>query len=219
MLAQLTPKQIDQLEAQRDSDDALARALTYAKQKRAEDHARAMAVELREPVPVSILLNVDRLAAADDSRSANAAAKGRRRPMKAYEAFGEKKPLIEWARIYGRNAATLRNAIYSGIPLEEALTVQRERGRGPKGKLYAFNGETLSLTEWSARTGIAKTALVSRLHLGWTLEKALTTPNQRTASRAKRDRGEGQSTCEASGTGVGSLAREREELGFFQCPL
>ncbi|MEO9788587.1 MAG: hypothetical protein ABJF67_13390 [Aurantimonas coralicida] len=220
MLAQLTPKQIDRLEAQRDSDEALARALTYAKQKRADERARVMAVELRGSTPVSVLISADFLPVAEDkSRTAYGPPKHRHRTARQYQAFGMSKTLPEWANEYGHHVETLRNRIKRGVQLEDALTMAPERGRGPRGKLYTFDGETLSLTEWSARTGIEKSTLATRLHKGWTIEEALTTPLLKLSAQKKRDRGEGRSTCEARGTGVGSLARESEELGFFQCPL
>lgn len=40
------------------------------------------------------------------------------------------------------------------------------------------NGEELSLVDWSARTGIPYAVLYSRLRLGWSAERILTTPPQ-----------------------------------------
>ena len=39
-----------------------------------------------------------------------------------------------------------------------------------------FDGLSLSVTEWSRRTGIAASTLSWRLGHGWSVEKALTTP-------------------------------------------
>lgn len=39
-----------------------------------------------------------------------------------------------------------------------------------------FNGETKTLVEWAESLGIPYTALRMRLHHGWSIEKALTTP-------------------------------------------
>jgi hypothetical protein len=41
-----------------------------------------------------------------------------------------------------------------------------------------LNQETLSLTEWSERTGIPRRALAMRYHSGWTADKILTTPHR-----------------------------------------
>jgi transcriptional regulator of acetoin/glycerol metabolism len=45
---------------------------------------------------------------------------------------------------------------------------------------YAFNGENLQLEQWAERTGIKRETLYSRLHIrGWSIEKALTTPSNK----------------------------------------
>lgn len=41
---------------------------------------------------------------------------------------------------------------------------------------YAYNGENLTLSEWSERIGIAMTTLWARLKRGWSIEKTLSTP-------------------------------------------
>ncbi len=46
-------------------------------------------------------------------------------------------------------------------------------------RLITYKGETLSLKDWGARTGIPFSTIASRLKLGWDLERALTTrPNR-----------------------------------------
>jgi hypothetical protein len=42
-----------------------------------------------------------------------------------------------------------------------------------------FNGETLTLIEWSEKVGIDQTAIRYRLKAGWPIEKALLTPSKR----------------------------------------
>jgi hypothetical protein len=39
-----------------------------------------------------------------------------------------------------------------------------------------WNGEALTVAEWSARTGIDRCTLVARLECGWTVQRALTEP-------------------------------------------
>ena len=41
---------------------------------------------------------------------------------------------------------------------------------------YEFNGETLSLSEWSKRIGVKMNVLYARLRRGWSIEKTLSTP-------------------------------------------
>jgi hypothetical protein len=42
----------------------------------------------------------------------------------------------------------------------------------------SYGGETLSLSEWSERTGISQPTLCYRLSAGWSLERVLTTPTK-----------------------------------------
>lgn len=54
----------------------------------------------------------------------------------------------------------------------------REQARNRRNnRLITFNGETLSLKEWSERVGIHIHSLAERLEK-WPLEKALNTPKQ-----------------------------------------
>jgi hypothetical protein len=46
-----------------------------------------------------------------------------------------------------------------------------------------LNGETLSLAEWCERLGLNSVRVASRLRLGWSVERAFTTPVQRQGSR------------------------------------
>lgn len=43
-------------------------------------------------------------------------------------------------------------------------------------RYITYQGERLSLVEWSRRTGIRRGTLAARLRYGWTVEQALTTP-------------------------------------------
>lgn len=168
MLAQLTPKQIDRLEAQRDSDDALARALAYTKQKRAEERARVLGVQISSPQFKTLF---DRMT---DEQA-------RAKPNK---------------------------------PVQRRTT--GDGARRPKNMLHEVDGISMTVRQWSDETGIAFNTLTKRLLRGLTMQEAIETPVVRGRPRGA---GVGRSSPKAPGTGVGSLAREREELGFFQCPL
>lgn len=48
--------------------------------------------------------------------------------------------------------------------------------------ILTFNGESLSISEWARKIGIRKDTLRRRIvNYGWTIERALTTPNTHTA--------------------------------------
>lgn len=56
----------------------------------------------------------------------------------------------------------------------------KEQARNRKSSvLIEFNGKTQCITEWAEEIGIAVGTLYQRLHKGWSVEKALTTPLMR----------------------------------------
>jgi hypothetical protein len=55
-------------------------------------------------------------------------------------------------------------------------------GNDPRSRMITFQGETKSLTDWSRTVGISFHTLLARLRLGWTTERAFTTPVRRKAS-------------------------------------
>jgi hypothetical protein len=48
--------------------------------------------------------------------------------------------------------------------------------RHHRGDVLTWNGETLTLIEWSQRTGIRVQTLLHRCRKGWSVEQVLTTP-------------------------------------------
>lgn len=90
---------------------------------------------------------------------------------------GEAKLITEWAEdprlvSLGITARGLATRLYSGWTVEEAMTTPPVVG-----KLITWQGETLTMMDWSRRLGTSKSNVVSkRLSAGWTLEDALTTP-------------------------------------------
>lgn len=46
-------------------------------------------------------------------------------------------------------------------------------------RLITYNGETLSMREWSRRLGMGSTTLLFRLRRGWSVERAITEPVHR----------------------------------------
>ena len=48
-----------------------------------------------------------------------------------------------------------------------------------KAKFYSCNGKTMTLYEWSRQTGVEPQVIRMRIRNGWTLEKAIHTPNLR----------------------------------------
>lgn len=61
-----------------------------------------------------------------------------------------------------------------------ATKAQQNRNRPSHRVELTLNGETHSVTEWAAKRGMKVNVINQRLYLGWTAEKALTTPVQGT---------------------------------------
>jgi predicted DNA-binding protein (UPF0251 family) len=92
---------------------------------------------------------------------------------------GERVCVAEAARRMGIHHQTLRDRM-------KGLTA-REIDDPVTGNavLLTFNGETMNRTEWAERLGLSRQALLRRLKLGWSLERALTSP-PRVAKQWKR---------------------------------
>lgn len=58
------------------------------------------------------------------------------------------------------------------------LTNERQANNRTTNRFLVFNNETHTVSEWSAITGISPMALYHRLNRGWSVEKALTTPQK-----------------------------------------
>jgi hypothetical protein len=93
---------------------------------------------------------------------------------------GETLTVGDWAKRIGMCPVVLRYRIRSGWSAEKALTVP-SRGfskRRCDAFLMTLNGQTRPVTEWAVITGIPYQTIRSRLNLGWSHEKALTTPTR-----------------------------------------
>ncbi len=85
-----------------------------------------------------------------------------------------------WAHELGISPHTLHNRL-ARMPVAEALTRRRFARR-----LYVFQNRAQGLRDWAAEMKIPIKRLERRLRLGWSLEKALTTPR---LSRGKHTAG------------------------------
>lgn len=90
---------------------------------------------------------------------------------------GQTRTLIQWAREFKINRATLKNRLMCGWGIEEALIKPVEKYRkGTKPRIYSINGEVRSLREWAQLYNIPFSRVHTRIYrLGWDFIKALTT--------------------------------------------
>lgn len=101
-----------------------------------------------------------------------------RRSNRWIEWNGEVKTMAEWGEDprlteIGINQAYLGNRIRDGWSIDSAMTTPIFLG-----KAITFQGETLSMIEWSRRVGAAEGSNIvsKRLRCGWTVEQAILTP-------------------------------------------
>lgn len=108
---------------------------------------------------------------------------------------GETKTLKEWSDIYGVPMSLINYRLNSGWSEEEAVSREVKEMRERIGAI-TFNGKTRNLQEWANELNIPASTLSNRIKiLGWSIEKALSTP----AKNFKKniiDKSEYSSICE-----------------------
>lgn len=86
---------------------------------------------------------------------------------------GETLTVAEWARRTGLPSRTIADRLNRGWSTTDALTTPSYR------PLYTFQGLSLPLCEWARRTGVSEPLILGRIkRLGWSLERALSTPTR-----------------------------------------
>ena len=93
------------------------------------------------------------------------------------------KTFYDWAITNGyRNGLTIERidvgAGYSPQNCKWIAPKEQANNRTSTHRL-TYNGETRSLTEWSILLNIPRTTLSNRVRLGWSIERALTTPSRK----------------------------------------
>jgi predicted DNA-binding transcriptional regulator AlpA len=104
---------------------------------------------------------------------------------------GVEQPISEHALDWGIPASLIIARLHDGWDKREAIetpmpvrkgqrlrtrrTTDRKGVGKPHGKTLTFNGETLTVKQWSERTGINRHTINYRLRQGWSIEAVLTT--------------------------------------------
>jgi len=119
-----------------------------------------------------------------------------RRNNRLLEHHGKKQTLAEWAEELGISRSVLNQRLNAyGWSTEKALSTPVKFGQKTthprkKNRMYiTYQGETKSVDEWAAKTGISRSTIVSRIKTyGWSAEKALTQDPKayRASSRSSR---------------------------------
>lgn len=118
---------------------------------------------------------------------------------------GETRSAADWCNLHGVRLTTAQARLRQlGWPAERAFTLaanearsqanqksrqsfnpsvpRRKRSASESTPRFEHNGESLTLTEWSERSGIKKGTLAKRLHDGWSFAEAISTPARRKAA-------------------------------------
>lgn len=103
-------------------------------------------------------------------------------------ARGETKAINDWARDVGINCKTIRGRLDNGWSADDAIFTPAGSLRNKSAKVVEYNGESHTILEWSEITGLYKELIRSRLSHGWSVEDALSTPND--GSRHQHNRKE-----------------------------
>ncbi len=108
------------------------------------------------------------------------------RANRVIEYQGKSQCATAWAEEYNLNVSCLIGRLNAGWPIEEALNTpsgkvrkSRQGYRPPEAKggvTYTHNGETLTIYQWAAKTGINGGTINARIKSGWSIGDALTTP-------------------------------------------
>ncbi|MGB6119577.1 MAG: hypothetical protein WBF87_15280 [Mesorhizobium sp.] len=149
---------------------------------------------------------------------------------------GITQPITEWALDYGILPSIIAARLQGGLSVEDAITTpmvvakgqklcgpfidanvpaipkERRPPRKPRRtashvRQYTFDGETLTLSGWSDRTGICAATLHYRLRVGWPLHRVF-------GKSVNYSRGVVSNLEALVGTGVGSIAQEIPEITF-----
>lgn len=130
---------------------------------------------------------------------------------------GETLTIPEWSERTGLSELAIKSRLREGWTPERTLT-HGTKAPTVKRPVITYDGETLPLTEWSARTGIAYGVLNSRLASNWTPERILTTPVKVRAPTAQAPTqaqpGVVSDFAGSEGTGGGRLLQETPEISF-----
>lgn len=103
------------------------------------------------------------------------------------EHAGERLTVSQWARKLGISRQRIFNRLALGWDPVRAVATPIKKIESRRTNItLECNGECLSIREWAKRSGINYHALLGRLNLGWSPERAITTPLRRYLSRAKR---------------------------------
>jgi hypothetical protein len=105
-----------------------------------------------------------------------------RRDTVRIEIGGERMTLRQAEALCGVKANTLWRRLRAGWSVERAVSLPARTSAGRRvpsnARLITMRGETLTLSEWARRNGIAPLTALQRVRRGWDLVGAVTVPSR-----------------------------------------
>lgn len=101
---------------------------------------------------------------------------------------GATKPLSVWAKEAGISRSLLAYRLQSGMCPEDALKAPVERRNPARRAKHWFEGREWTTRDLAARFDVLPAHFLERLRLGWSLERALTTPVQACGAKGERNK-------------------------------
>lgn len=88
----------------------------------------------------------------------------------------------DWSNISGTPPQTICSRLKKGwSPKDAVYAPSHTKGLGINiPRILSYDGQTMSVNEWSIKMGLSKNTVSERLHCGWSEEEAITTPKGRT---------------------------------------
>jgi len=209
----MTPAQrIDREEFQRDSADALQRALAYAKAKREAERNRVLkCISGKAP---------------SGSFSPNVKYQPRPlfgKPAKQYTVDGLTMSIESWAGHLGLSTATLYNRKKRLGSYEAAIQAGSERQPSRVAQRIAFDGKFLTVREWAEFFGIEIGVIYRRMSSGYSPTEAIAMgksgprgPRPKAANANDNTPGAVSNFPAIKGTGAGSTSQETPEITFSE---
>ena len=89
---------------------------------------------------------------------------------------GQTRTVAGWAEVLGVSRQLIISRLNKGWSVERTLTEKQNFTNNWKRRWATHEGQSLPVSEWAKRLGIAPSTLRRRLDRGWSVEKALTAP-------------------------------------------
>ncbi|ATU92012.1 hypothetical protein [Phyllobacterium zundukense] len=202
----MTPAQrIDREEFERDSADALQRALAYAKAKREAERNRVLKFIHGKAPAGNFSSNIKNSLGVFG------------RPARQYTVNGLTMSIDMWARHLGLTSSALLARKKRLGSYEAAIKAGSERLPNRVAQRITYNGQSLTIREWAEQLGVQTATIYRRMNSGHSPVEAIAMGVRKPANANDNTAPGVVSNFPASqGTGAGSTLQETPEITFSE---